>query len=128
MNKSNPERLHPHCVMMPDNISFLLYYITRILGKPVFARTELSLFRTPLWWKWIKDNNLPPSMAGLMNGTLEASYGLKMEDADPEKTDIKLADDSAVICEQWVAGWREQCVHRSYRQHDATEYRSLIPN
>ena len=67
-------------------------------------------------------------MAGLMNGTLEASYGLKMEDVDPEKTDIKLADDSAVICEQWVAGWREQCVHRSYRQHDATEYRSLIPN
>lgn len=128
MNRSGQERLYPHGVEMPDNIAILLYYITRILGKPVFARTELSLFRTPSWWQWIKDNNLPPSIAELMNGTLEASYGLKSEDIDPERTNIELADDSAVICEQWIAGWREQCTHRSYRQHESTEFRSLLAN
>lgn len=67
-------------------------------------------------------------MAELMNGTLETSYKLKSEDIDPEKTKIKLSDDSAAVCEQWVAGWREQCVHRSYRQHESTEYRPLMPN
>lgn len=128
MNRSGQKRLYPHGVEMPDNIAILLYYITRILGKPVFARTELSLFRTPSWWQWIKDNNLPPSIAELMNGTLEAPYGLKSEDIDPERTNIELADDSAVICEQWIAGWREQCTHRSYRQHESTEFRSLLAN
>lgn len=128
MSRNGQERLHPHGIMMPDNISIVLYYITCILEKPVFAQTELSLFRTPSWWKWIKDNNLPPSIAGLMNGTLETSYKLKSEDIDPEKTKIELSKDSAAVCEQWIAGWREQCVHRSYRQHDATEYRFLMPN
>lgn len=33
-------------------------------------------------------------------------------------------DDSALTCEQWIAGWREQCTHRSYRQHDSIEFRS----
>lgn len=67
-------------------------------------------------------------MAGLMNGTLEASYKLKSKDIDPEKTKIELSDDSAAVCERWIAEWREQCVHHSYRQHDVTEYRSLLPN
>lgn len=67
-------------------------------------------------------------MAGLMNGTLESSYKLKSEDIDPEKTKIELSKDSAAVCERWIAGWREQCVHRSYKQHDVTECRSLMPN
>ena len=105
-NKGRAERFYPHCLVVPDNVTLLLYYITRVIGKPVFVGTQLSIFRTPLWWRWIKENNLPPSIANLMDGTLEENYGLKIENADGEKININLADDSALICEQWIAGWR----------------------
>lgn len=127
-NKGRAERFHPHCLVVPDNVTLVLYYITRVVGKPVFVGTQLSIFRTPLWWRWIKENNLPPSIANLMNGTLEENYGLKIENADVETTNINLADDSALICERWLEGWRKQCTHRSYRQHDSTEFRSLLAN
>lgn len=128
MHSNRTEKFHPHCCIAPDNISLLLYYITRVIGKPVFARTQLSLFRTPVWWQWIQENNLPPSIVNLMDGTLEENYGLKIEGGDVETTNINLADDSALICERWLEGWREQCAHRSYRQHNTTEFRPLLAN
>lgn len=128
MHSGRAERFHPHCCIVPDNVTLLLYYITRVIGKPVFARTQLSIFRTPLWWRWIQENNLPPSIANLMDGTLEEGYGLKIEGGDVETTNINLADDSALICERWLEGWRRQCAPRSYRQHNATEFRALLAN
>lgn len=123
------DKFHPHCVLIPDSISIILYYITRVLRKPVFAGTELGIFRTPAWWRWIKDNNLPPSVMRLMNGTLTETYGLKVEEGqDVMTTSVNLDDDLARVCTLWLEGWRKQCGHRTYTHHEATEARPLLPN
>jgi hypothetical protein len=109
-------RLHPHCVVTPNNVTIILYYITRVLNMPVFLNTELGIFCTPRWWQWIRDSNLPPSIAMLMHGTLKEEYGLKMEGCG-STVSISLDDESALLMEQWLKGWKDQCPRRSYSQH-----------
>lgn len=82
----------------------------------VFLNTELGIFCTPRWWQWIRDSNLPPSIAMLMHGTLKEEYGLKMEGYG-STVSISLDDESALLMEQWLKGWKDQCPRRSYSQH-----------
>lgn len=128
MKKEINQVYHPHGVITPDNVAIILYYTTRVVKATVYPRMDLTIFRTSCWWNWIRKNNLPPSIAYLMNGTLEDYTKFDIAPENIDSTNVNLDDESAAIVEEWLEGWRTQCVSHGYKQHSMTEFRILLSN
>lgn len=88
----------------------IVYYVTHVVGVPIFVDTDLKWFRTPKFAQWIKESNLPGHYLNIMRGTLQENYGCRI----PLNVAIELPATEIAKIERWISSWKEETFLRRY--------------
>ena len=101
----------------------MVYYVTRIVRVPILVDTDLRWFRTPVFAKWIRENNLPIDYVEIMHGSLQSTYGCKI----PKGVFIELPSSEEEKIERWLSSWKNETFSRRYSMI-GINYPDLLPN
>lgn len=101
----------------------IVYYVTRVVQAPIFVDTDLRWFRTPVFAKWVQENNLPGAYFDIMKGSLQSTYGCRI----PSEVLIELPRKEERKIERWLASWKNETFPRRYTM-SLGHFRDLLPN
>ena len=103
MKKSNSKFVPvPNCVNWGD---FVVYYVTCVLGLPIFINTELFIFNTPKYIKWLQENNLPYWFKDLMLSHNKLSDEFKSHFS--KEVALVLPPNKKKLIEDWIEKCRK---------------------
>lgn len=107
----------------PSLSDVIVYYVTRIVGVPIFVDTDLRWFRTPKFAEWAMENNLPGAYFDIMKGSLQTTYGCRI----PKGMLIELPRPEEEKIERWLSSWKNETFPRRYTM-SLGAFRDLLPN
>ena len=62
----------------PALSDLIVYYVTRVVGVPIFVDTDLQWFHTPRFADWVREWNLPGQYLDVMRGSLVQNFGCRI--------------------------------------------------
>lgn len=107
----------------PAVSDLIVYYVTRVVQVPIFVDTDLQWFRTPVFAKWVQENNLPGYYFDIMKGSLQTTYGCSV----PEGVVIELPRQEEQKIERWLSSWKNETFPRKYVM-SLGQFRDSLPN
>lgn len=107
----------------PSLSDLIVYYVTRVVQAPILVDTDLRWFRTPVFARWVQENNLPGAYFDIMKGSLQSTYGCRI----PKGMFIELLRPEEEKIERWLASWKNETFSRRYTM-SLGHFRDLLPN
>jgi len=101
----------------------IVYYVTRVVQAPILVDTDLRWFRTPVFARWVQENNLPGAYFDIMKGSLQSTYGCRI----PQGVFIELPRPEEEKIERWLESWKNETFPRRYTMNPVN-YPDLLPN
>lgn len=87
------------CYNQPSPQNLIVYYVTKVLGLPIWADTDLTIFDTYKWIEWLQSKNLPYLYKNLFSkGTLKSEYDSKL----PSDMVLAMPDSMVKEVEEWL--------------------------
>lgn len=94
----------------PALSDLIVYYVTRVVGVPIFVDTDLQWFHTPRFFEWVKENNLPGNYLDVMRGSLVSDFNCRI----PRGVSIELPRPEIEKIERWLTSWKQDTFERRY--------------
>ena len=94
----------------PALSDLIVYYVTRVVGVPIFVDTDLQWFHTPRFFEWVKENNLPGNYLDVMKGSLVSDFNCRI----PRGVSIELPRNEEEKIERWLESWKRDTFPRRY--------------